>query len=431
MNDRSPVGAVCQSVRVSETDFSRDDLLGQIRAAIDPDGQQSAFLDAFDAADRSQWLTLLFPQGATVVHEFRAHIDKYRRLQESTLEALTYLVPLGWAPFYMKTAAVEQAVDLARAGDAAAADKLLADQWDGEGSWRTKRVCDRVRGMGAGFRQDDYVQLFQQRARLLMKAHEHHGAGRYEASIPIIHAQMEGIVIDVTGGRKFFTSGPQKADLTDPSQLVSIAACLATLQGKYGESVRQTQAKGSLSRHGIAHGRELAYDTRINSAKSWSVLDSLVQWALPLAREEGRRRRTAQQAANAGRMDVNSNGRRVDDREFDETRDVLTMLGFSAIAWRRNRGRYPADLIGRVYTQKDFTKRGLPDPSGLKMEITQDGDIAWFWRQTISGWVLGYAVSEGERGMLEWFYSGEKSPAGPPDEALGWSDLFVRQGDWA
>lgn len=212
---------------------------------------------------------------------------------------------------------------------------------------------------------------------------------------------------------------------------MSIAACLATLQSKYGENVKETQAKGSLSRHGIAHGRELAYDTRVNSAKSWSVIDSLVQWALPLAREEAQRRRTEQQNANAGRMDVDANGRRFDDREFTETRDVLTMLGSSAIGWRRNQGRFPPDLIGRVYTQKDLTKRGLPDPSGLRMEITQDGEVAWFWRPTISGWVLGYAVSEGERGMLEWFYSGEQRPTGPPGEAQGWSDLFVREGDWA
>lgn len=161
------------------------------------------------------------------------------------------------------------------------------------------------------------------------------------------------------------------------------------------------------------------------------MLDSLVEWALPLSRREGQRRRAERQAANAGRTDVDVNGRRVDDREFEETRDVLTMLGTSAIGWRRNQGRYPADLIGGIYTQNDFTKRGLPDPSGVRMETTPDG-TAWFWRRTISGWVLGYAVSEGERGMLEWFYSREQPPEGPPgEEAPGWSDAFVRQGDWA
>lgn len=44
--------------------------------------------------------------------------------------------------------------------------------------------------------------------------------------------------MDVTGGKKFFTRGRQKADVTDPSQLVSITACLAALQTKYGERDR-------------------------------------------------------------------------------------------------------------------------------------------------------------------------------------------------
>lgn len=48
-----------------------------------------------------------------------------------------------------------------------------------------------------------------------------------------------------------------------------------------------------------------------------------------------------------------------------------------------------------------------------RAEIAPDDGTAWFWRQIISGWVRCYAVSEGERGMLEWFYSGEQPPTGP------------------
>lgn len=77
----------------------------------------------------------------------------------------------------MKTAIVEQAIELVRSGNTEAADDLLAGQWDGEGSWRTKRVCERVRVMGAGFRQDELENLFRERARLLVRAREHHEAG--------------------------------------------------------------------------------------------------------------------------------------------------------------------------------------------------------------------------------------------------------------
>lgn len=79
--------------------------------------------------------------------------------------------------------------------------------------------------------------------------------------------------------------------MIDPVQLVGVEACLATLQKVLGEGVNQMQRAGSLSQHGVAHGRELAYDTRVNSAKYWSVLDALVQWARPLAQQEAARLR--------------------------------------------------------------------------------------------------------------------------------------------
>lgn len=106
-------------------------------------------------------------------------------------------------------------------------------------------------------------------------------------------------MIDVTGGKKFFTKATQKADLVDPKQLVSTEACLAALQATHGQDVKETQTEGSLSRHGVLHGRELAYDTRVNSAKTWSVLDALVEWALPKAREVVQARKLERRATGA------------------------------------------------------------------------------------------------------------------------------------
>ncbi len=88
-------------------------------------------------------------------------------------------------------------------------------------------------------------------------------AARYDASIPQLQMQLEGIAIDVTKGKKFFTKGSRRADLVETTQLVSIEAGLAALQVFYGQDVVTTHVEGSHSRHGVAHGRELAYDTRV------------------------------------------------------------------------------------------------------------------------------------------------------------------------
>lgn len=414
----------------SGPEFSPDELRQQIRRAVDPQGEQQVFLNAIEETDADDWVRLLGDGAAAQWGQLRVLGRDYTHLLASMQDALEFLVPRGWAPFQMDSAATKDAIRLVVGGDLETADQLLAAQWEGDGSWRTKRVCDRVRTMGAGARQHDFEGLFKQRARLLLKAKDHHQAGRYDASVPILQAQMEGIVMDVTGGKKFFTKTAARADLSDPTNLVTVEACLPILQSVFGSNVTVTQAQGSLSRHGIAHGRELAYDTQLNSAKCWSVLDAIVEWALPLARAEAERRLADQQAARAGSEDVNESGRRVDDREFRETRNVLTLLGNSAIGHRRNMGRFRPDLIGGVYTTADFTRRGLPSDHGLHMAISDADQIAWFWRRTITGWVLAYAVGENDRGMIEWFYAASDEPSGPPTDAPDWSEPFIRPPDW-
>lgn len=407
------------------------DLRRQIRDAVDPDGEQSALLDAIGETRPGGWMRLLGTRAAEQWDHLRLLKRDHDALLDSIQDALEVLVPRGWAPFQMKTDTVQTAVQLVKAGEGDTADAVLSGQWEGDDAWRTKRICDRVRSMGSGARQTDLEALFHERARLLAKAKQHHENGSYEASIPILHAQMEGIVMDVAAGKKFFTKRPARADLADAQQLIAIEACLPALQALFGQNVADTQAAGSLSRHGVAHGRELAYDTRENSAKCWSVLDAIVEWALPLAHQEAERRLAEQQAARAGSQAADDFGRRLDDREFRETRNVLTLLGNSAIGHRRNRGTFRCDLIGGVYTVVDFTKRGLPVEHGTRMSVSDDDSTAWFWRRTISGWVLGYAVAETERGMVEWFYAEAREPDGPPRTDEGWSEPYMRPPDWA
>lgn len=404
----------------------------QIRHAVDPSGEHELLANLASLPNQSHdWLSVL----SNVIDQDHAQLShlstEYRRLLESMESALEFLVPRGWAPFTMDTEAVKQAISLLRNGNETEADILLANQWDGAGSWRTKRVHARVSVLGAGERQDQFHQIFKERARLLWKAREHHEAGNYEASIPLIQAQMEGIVMDVAGGKKFYTKSRSKADLVDPSQLVSMEACLATLQVVYGEDVPETQSMGSLSRHGIAHGRELTYDTRVNSAKNWSVLDALVTWARPLAAAEALRLREETELANAGSKGFNEFGRQIDDREFRQTKNMLRKLQTSALGQHNNTGQFPTDLIGGVYTVEDFVAIGLSENHGTHMEISADGRYAWFWRETVSGWFLALAIGVQERGFGEWLYAGPRAPSGSPEENTEvWGDVYNTPADW-
>lgn len=405
------------------------DLRTQVRETVDPTGQQFALLDAVEQFPTlPRWVSELADGVDAAWDDLAARGAECRTLLAEIEDGLRLLVPRGWAVFDMQSEALHRAIGLVEQGQGDEADELLADQW-GPDTFRTKRVCDRVDSLGGAEKQ--FNEMFQQRARLLRKAKDHHDHGRYEASIPLIHAQMEGIVMDVTGGRKFFTKNSQRADVIDPKQLVAVEASLAALQSAYGANISQTQAEGSLSRHGVAHGRELAYDTRVNSAKNWSVLDALVEWALPMAGREAARLRAERQAATAGSAAVDGDGRRRDDREFAETKTMLQVLETSAMSWWRQRGHFRDDLVGGVYPAQDFVKRGLPADHGTQVRVSDDGQQTWFWRETVSGWVLGIGLAKSQRAFSEWLYSAAESPdAGPLDAPDTWGQVFGTPAEW-
>ncbi|MFC7527568.1 hypothetical protein [Actinoplanes sp. GCM10030250] len=403
----------------------------QVWRAVDPTGENRTLINAVihGSHDVPDFLHRVGVDVAESWGHLAAVGVGYRTSVERLAAAVRVLGPRGWAVMRMDAEAVRHAVEVAESGRGDEADGLLADQWDGDGAGRMKLICDRVAGMGAA--DPELHRLFRERARLLGLARDHHLAGRYDASIPLLHAHLEGVVMDVTGGKKFFTKGSQKADLLDPEQLVSIEACLIALQATYGQDVRETQTAGSLSRHGILHGRELAYDTRVNSAKTWSVLDALVEWALPKAREIVQARKMERQVRNAGSQDLDERGRRVDDREFDETRDALRLLGTSAMGWHRRQGSFRADLVAGVYDAADFGKRGLPEDHGIQQRVRGDGSEVMYWRVTASGWVLGLALAtDGDR-FGEYLYAAADPPSGLPSEgAEGWGRLDENPSDW-
>lgn len=421
-------GARCEDAPVSDGPSIRD----QVWRAADPTGENRALIDAaVEGGDEVPALLRRVGLDVGGVWEQLVSVGaEYRRTIGGIEAAVQTLVPRGWAVMNMNTDAVRAAVELAEAGRGDDADDLLAGQWEGEGAWRLRRVCQRVGGMGAS--DVELSPLFGERARLLRLATEHHLGARYDASIPLLQAQMEGLVMDVTGGRKFFTKrATQKVDLVDWDDLASIEVCLAALQATFGEDVKETQAEGSLSRHGIAHGRELAYDTRVNSAKTWSVVDALVQWALPRSRELVSTRRAERQAQSAGSQETDERGHRVDDREFAETRDALRLLQTAAMGWHRQRGRFRDDLVGGVYETTDFTKRGLPAQHEIHSRGRADGQEVVYWRRTISGWVLGLALAAQGEGFTEYLYAGPRPPDGLPSEAVeDWGGMHETPTDW-
>lgn len=119
----------------------------------------------------------------------------------------------------------------------------------------------------------------------------------------------------------------------------------------------------------------------------------------------------------AGSDSVDDQGRRLDRREFRETTNALRWLATCQMGWYRRRGgRYRADLLQVL--NDDFTRRGLPQPSGITLSISPRGD-AWFaWRRTVTGWV--FAIGAAGPPPDQWEYDGAEPPTGFPGQDPVW-----------
>lgn len=113
----------------------------------------------------------------------------------------------------------------------------------------------------------------------------------------------------------------------------------------------------------------------------------------------------------AGVDGVDGEGRRLDQREFEETTRALHTLASAQMGWYRNRGgRYRRDLLGILAPQ--FEQFGLPSDHGIKLLVAKNGQSWWAWRRTISGWC--FAIGAADPPPDQWLFDGPEPHKGFP-----------------
>src|SRR5690606_29309178 len=133
---------------------------------------------------------------------------------------------------------------------------------------------------------------FRKRMRLVELAKEDYLAGRYHACTPLLLSLMDGLANDVSRHVGLFAD---TADLTAWDCIAAHESGLQTLVALMTKGRNRTNEE-SISvphRHGILHGRELAFDSRIVAAKTWAAFFTIRDWAGALA--EGKKTPTPKQ----------------------------------------------------------------------------------------------------------------------------------------
>ncbi len=393
----------------------------KVLARADPEGSLRNLLPLIRLGTR----TVLGRQVLKILNQNPEHwndlLDEHERHIAVVAGTVRAFAEQGWAPtMQMSLAVYEHALELAADGDMGSAEQVLVDGWQDllEQPWATKRL------LVFGLPSDAYNDVFRRRHRLVDKAFQHHRAGAYDASLPIVLAQIDGLCRDVTG-RKFFDDGKKGEPLVDDRTLAGLDEGLPVARRWFSRPAKGTSWDGTGSRHAIAHGRELAYDTRENSTKALVLMLSVIEWAQPQAHALGEWFRGVQTARNAGSKQTDEHGRLVDDREIKDTCAALRRISTAQMGWYRNlNGRFRPDLV-EVLASSFSGQHGLPDPHGVELRVTDDGQAWWAWRTTPSGLVLGLgatAPAEGEWPPGEWQYEDWAPPPGPPGVDQSWGD---------
>ena len=155
-------------------------------------------------------------------------------------------------------------------------DTLMTEWWDKSG------MLDAATSLLEQL-QDLYPKLISndiagKRIAFIGKALQYHRAEGYEASVLIVLAQIDGLVRDAMNV-DIFDKRCRVSDLMERAHLSP--AAIHSFQGIrviLSKSVPTTQSRGVLSRHGVLHGRELGYDTKVNSVKAFVALIAILEW---------------------------------------------------------------------------------------------------------------------------------------------------------
>lgn len=389
----------------------------EILRRLDPKGEMIELMESFasliDSHAGRGMLCLVKAAGLDLTQLYPL-MAQPRDLVADMRQAVVLFAPLSWAPLsrapvdiYREALAVYQ-----RTGSTDEAEQRLLGGWNRD-DWLRFAVMP-LQAVGAG--HDELHSISMERWRLVEKALDHHRNGAYEASVLIVLAQADGICQDLVGSKEdmqFFKRTSKKRYFADASTIAGMPYGLEHLRPLFSEEMKKSGATGKLTRHGILHGRELRYDTQMNSTKVLVLLAAVIEWAQANAREKVERLRREREARYAGSDATDEAGRRLDRRGFSEVKAALLALGNGeTVLFQRHDGY--TDARGELAAWL----MDLPEASGLAVDTSEDGRQFWAWGVTPTGFCFGIAGRDGSD--AKWFYAGPAPPEGGLDSGADW-----------
>lgn len=137
-----------------------------------------------------------------------------------------------------------------------------------------------------------------------------------------------------------------------------------------------------------------------------------------LRKAEANKRSAAERLVELAGVDgTDEDGRRLDQREFSETRNALQWIATCQMGWYRNRdGKYRRDLLQMLSEDSSFKR--LPTDHGIHLVVAKNHRSWYASRRTVTGWC--FAIGAAKAPPDQWLYDGPEPPQGFPGKDPSW-----------
>ncbi|MBT2473644.1 hypothetical protein J7E68_03395 [Microbacterium sp. ISL-103] len=206
-----------------------------------------------------------------------------------------------------------------RAGTANAdVDEAVTEVWNTKQTALLRNVATPLGRFGRGI-DLECQRRCQKRQMLVSEAVECHEAGRYAAAMTLALSQVDGITREVVG-KTFFQANPDATEpgYTDDKTLAGVEGNLPVVRKAFSAPVDRVGRYSSVSRHGIIHGMDLTFATKVNSTKTLVLVGALAEHLESRASARAKRWRRDRDVRRSTLTGFDDNGRLRDDRHLEE-----------------------------------------------------------------------------------------------------------------
>lgn len=304
-------------------------------------------------------------------------------------------------------------------------DEAIADVWNGEMAALLRNVAIPLGRFGQGV-DLELQRRCQQRQTLINEAVECHHEGRYAAAITLTLTQIDGLTREIVGST-FFNSKPGQdaPDFTDDTTLAGIEGNLPEVRKAFSAPVNTVGRYGGVSRHGVIHGMDLSFATRVNSTKTLVLVGALAEHLEARAAARAAKGRRSRDRAKSALHGTDATGRLLDDRDMEELymfraefeTDVFWAILSSA-------GTDEAALVRQAHirlSERRLSRQRFAFGQARRREV-------WWSYRTPGGQHLGSAMRIQDiitRPVTQerWTWDSADAPrSGPWDEPNGWTE---------